>query len=191
MADLQTQGAKREYLTKEEVEALLKVFNLRYVSSHRLRTIILLTVNSGLRVSEIINLKLNDVKYIERELYIRDTKRGSYRRVPVDVETLQVLKEYIERVNPVEYVFTSNSGTQLKRNSLDRSIKKYGDKAGIRKEKLHFHALRHTYATALLNSGMQLIDIQALLGHKDIMTTTIYTHVNNEQLREKRSTKLF
>lgn len=192
MSKLQTAGAKREYLTADEVKALLDVFNTRYISSYRLKTIIELTVNSGLRVSEIINLKIADIDYIERELYIRNTKREAYRRVPVDKDTLSVVKDYIERAKPLEYVFESNKNTQLSRKSLDRSLKTYGEKAGIKKEKCHFHALRHTYATTLLNDeNMQLIEIQELLGHKDIMTTTIYVHVDNRKLKEKRSTKLF
>ncbi len=191
MSDLQTTGAKREYLTGEEVHALLNVFNTRYISSYRLRTIILLTVNSGLRVSEIVSLKVSDIDYIKRELFIQNSKRGAFRKIPVDMETLQELKTFIDETNATEYVFTNNTGKQLNRSSLDRSIKTYGKKANIQPTKLHFHALRHTYATTLLNSGMALIDIQTLLGHKSIMTTTIYTHVNNEQLREKRATKLF
>jgi integrase/recombinase XerD len=147
---------------------------------------------AGLRVSELANLRLEHFNLEGR--FIRCFGKGSKERIlPVGAQALNALKNYLEKGRSKNraqadspYLFLSNRGLPLKRESLWHIVKKYAKKAGISK-KVSPHVLRHSFATHLLEGGADLRVVQELLGHADIATTQIYTHVSKDRLRKVHS----
>jgi len=136
-----------------------------------------LLLNTGIRVSELCNLTMNDVEITERKGIIRVMGKGrKYREVPLNSEVRKYLKEYLDvrPYNTSEYVFISQkTGTKMTRTAIYEMLKKYGELAGI---KVSPHMLRHTFATfSLRNKGVDLRTLQDLLGHEDLNTTARYT----------------
>jgi len=147
--------------------------------------------STGLRVSELCNLNRDDINLKKQEFSVRG-KGGKVRLVFLSDRAKQELAEYLEaRTDPEEALFVnfqiSNAKCQklsrLTARSIERIVKYYAIKAGISK-KVTPHTLRHCYATDLLENGADLRSVQALLGHTNITTTQIYTHVTDKQLRE-------
>lgn len=176
-------------LSVEEVEMLLSVFNDSEPLEIRNKAMIELTYSSGLRVSELVNLKLSDV---HMQMGIIDVfgKGSKERIVPVNQNTLKLLKKYIDSSRPYfetirskDYLFLNRRGEQLTRQSFFMMIKDKAKIAGIKKD-ISPHKLRHSFASHLLERGLDLRLIQELLGHEDISTTEIYTHINNVKLKE-------
>ena len=138
----------------------------------------------GLRVSELCNLKIEDINFTA--LHLKVLGKGSKERiVPFSEELASYLTLYLQRrekiVNP--FVFVHQNGKRVSRQYLFLEIKKYALKQGIKKN-IHPHLFRHTFATNLLENGANLRQVQALLGHKNIETTEIYTHVSKKKERE-------
>ena len=176
-------------LSIEEVEMLLSVLSEDNAIEIRNKTMIELTYSSGLRVSELINLKLSD---LHMQMGIIDVfgKGSKERIVPVNHNTMNMLKKYIEKARPElsnirskDFLFLNRRGEQLTRQSFFLIIKEKAKLAGITKE-ISPHKLRHSFASHLLERGLDLRLIQELLGHEDISTTEIYTHINNVKLKE-------
>ncbi len=175
-------------LTEEEVNALLEV-PLTDAYSYRNKAMLELLYASGLRVTELISLTLQDVD-LENAL-IRTMGKGSKERVvPIGEYAQRYLTLYIQEYRSQllkkdynDYLFLNNHGKPLTRQGFFKIIKERAEQAGIHKE-LSPHTLRHSFATHLLNHGADLRSIQELLGHSDISTTQIYTHVSNEHLKE-------
>lgn len=138
----------------------------------------------GLRVSELCNLKIEDINFTA--LHLKVLGKGSKERiVPFSEELASYLTLYLQRrekiVNP--FVFVHQNGKRVSRQYLFLEIKKYALEKGIKKN-IHPHLFRHTFATNLLENGANLRQVQALLGHKNIETTEIYTHVSKKKERE-------
>lgn len=138
----------------------------------------------GLRVSELCNLKIEDINFTA--LHLKVLGKGSKERiVPFSEELANYLTLYLQRrekiVNP--FVFVHQNGKRASRQYLFLEIKKYALEKGIKKN-IHPHLFRHTFATNLLENGANLRQVQALLGHKNIETTEIYTHVSKKKERE-------
>jgi integrase/recombinase XerD len=144
---------------------------------------------TGLRASELVGLKLHDL-HLDAG-YLRCIGKGSKERVvPLGAEAIGALSAYLASGRSVllsgrrsEAVFVSRSGTPLTRQGFWKLIKAYARRAGIRTA-LSPHVVRHSFATHLLENGADLRAVQMLLGHADISTTQIYTHVNRERLRK-------
>lgn len=177
-------------LSLQEINTLQASIDLSLPFGERNRTMIETMYAAGLRVSEIILLKISDIFWEESFLLI--TGKGNKQRVvPIPPSTLQMLRRYIENVRVhqtidrkfTDFVFLNNRGKTLTRNMLFMLIKKYADQAGIEKN-ISPHTLRHSYATHLLENGADLRSIQLLLGHSSITTTEIYTHVDTRFLRQ-------
>ena len=175
-------------LTEEEVFSLLDI-ELIDNFSYRNKAMLELLYASGLRVSELINLKLQDVDFSQD--IIRTFGKGSKERViPIGDYAKEYLEKYIyeyrssmlKRENS-EYIFLNNHGKQMTRQGFFKIIKKIAKEKGINKE-LSPHTLRHSFASHLLKYGADLRTIQELLGHSDISTTQIYTHITNEELKQ-------
>ena len=157
---------------------------------HRNRAIIEVLFSCGLRVSELVNLKLSNL-YIEEE-YVRVMGKGSKERlVPISQKAIQELKYWFDdrchmTIKPGEedYVFLNRYGKHLTRVMILIMIKRQAEAAGIEKT-ISPHTLRHSFATALLEGGADLRFIQALLGHENIGTTEIYTHIDTSTLRRE------
>ena len=179
-----------EVLTTEEVDRLEASIDVSKWEGHRNRTIIEVLFSCGLRVSELVNLKLSDL-YIDEE-YVRVMGKGSKERlVPISRKAIDELKNWfydrnLMKIKPGEedFVFLNRRGAHLTRTMILIMIKSQAKDAGIQKT-ISPHTLRHSFATALLEGGADLRFIQALLGHEDIGTTEIYTHIDTSTLRQE------
>ena len=178
-----------EYLTTEEVDRLEAAIDLTSAEGHRNRAIIEVFFSCGLRVSELVELKLSNLFLKER--FMRVVGKGNKERlVPISQRAVGELELWFDdrrqmRIKPGEddYVFLNRRGHHLTRTMILIMVKRLGEAAGIKKT-LSPHTLRHSFATALLRGGADLRVIQVLLGHADIATTEIYTHMDDESLRQ-------
>ena len=179
-----------EVLSAEEVDQLENSIDLSKWEGQRNRTIIEVLFSCGLRVSELINLKLSDL-YLN-EQYIRVLGKGSKERlVPISPRAIRELKNWFVDRNLMnikageeDYVFLNRRGGHLTRVMILIMIKRQAETAGIQKT-ISPHTLRHSFATALLEGGADLRAIQAMLGHESIGTTEIYTHIDMTTLRQQ------
>jgi integrase/recombinase XerD len=180
-----------KFLTVSQVAALLAAPDRERATAEGLRDKAMLTLMyaSGLRASEVVMLRLENV---DRDAgFLRVFGKGRKERVvPVAEVALDVLKEYIETVRPgflkkkaTNAMFLSRLGKAITRQTLWNRIRRWALAAGI-EEKISPHMLRHSFAGHLLAGGADLRAVQAMLGHADIATTQIYTHVTSERLRE-------
>jgi len=176
-------------LTESQVEALLAAPDLEETLGLRDRTMLELMYASGLRVSELVELKSVHVGLNEGVLRI--TGKGSKERlVPFGAEAGEWLRRYLIDGRPVilgqrqsDALFVTNQGGPMSRQMFWKLVRKYAIRAGIT-QALSPHTLRHAFATHLLNHGADLRVVQMLLGHADISTTQVYTHVARERLRQ-------
>lgn len=179
-----------EVLSTAEVDRLEDSIDLSKWEGHRNRAIIEVLFSCGLRVSELVNLRLTDL-YVD-EQYVRIMGKGSKERlVPISGKALRELDNWFVvrremKIKPGEedYVFLNRRGAHLTRTMILIMIKQQAAEAGIRKT-ISPHTLRHSFATALLEGGADLRVIQALLGHESIGTTEIYTHIDTTTLRRE------
>ena len=179
-----------EVLSAEEVDLLENSIDLSKWEGHRNRAIIEVLFSCGLRVSELVHLKLSDL-YI-KERYVRVLGKGSKERlVPISPKAIHELDNWfidrnLMKIKPGEedYVFLNRRGAHLTRTMILIMIKQQALEAGIQKT-ISPHTLRHSFATALLEGGADLRAIQAMLGHETIGTTEIYTHIDMSTLREE------
>lgn len=175
-------------LDEEDIDKLLNI-KLTDNFSFRNKAMIELMYATGLRVSELINLKLQDVD-INMAL-VRTMGKGSKERIiPIGDYALHYLELYILNYRDSmlkkeynDYLFLNNHGKQMTRQGFFKILKKIAEENEINKD-FSPHTLRHSFATHLLNHGADLRSIQELLGHSDISTTQIYTHVSNKKLKE-------
>lgn len=177
-------------LSLQEIEAMENVLDLSKPENFRNKTIIETLYSCGLRVSELVNLRLNDLHFNDR--YINVIGKGDKQRlVPIGHLAMKLISEYIDNYRihlPVKkgsesIVFLNRRGSKLTREMVFLIIKKAAADAGIKKQ-LSPHTLRHSFATHLMEGGADLRSVQAMLGHESITTTEIYTHINREYLEE-------
>lgn len=180
-----------EYLTEEEVGKLLDV-EVKSPYDYRNKTILELLYSSGIRISELVNIKTPN--YDSEECLIRIMGKGSKERiVPLGDYAVNIMNDYMNNYRPLinkkhtDYVFVNNRGDKISRQFIFKVIKKEALKKGIKKD-ISPHTLRHTFATHLLKNGADLRIIQELLGHENISTTQIYTHVTNNKLKSDYET---
>ncbi len=170
-----------EVLSEQEILALLKMPDQSRTST-RDRTMLELLYATGLRVSELIQLKKSDIN-LEGGFLIASGKRSKERVVPIGEFSRQAIKQYMEKEKPKGmFLFPNKRGGKLTRQAIWKVIRKYGRK--MEKKHLSPHTIRHTFATHLLEGGADLRSVQILLGHEDISTTQIYTHVDSKRLKE-------
>lgn len=187
------------YLTEEEIEKLLNI-ELKTPLDYRNKAMLEVLYATGMRVSELVNLKISNIEI--KEDLIRIMGKGSKERIsPISDVCEKYLNLYLNdyrntllKNKDSEYVFINKSGGKISRQGFFKIIKKQALIAGINKE-ISPHTLRHSYATNLLKNGADLRIIQELLGHSDISTTEIYTHIINEKVKSDyenhpRATKL-
>ena len=151
-------------------ERLSKIENLKH------KAILTLTYSVGLRVSEVVNLKIEDVDSKRRLIHIKNATGRKDRIVPLSPVVLELLREYFKQYKPIEYLFNGQIINRYSIGSCQQIYKKYIEKSG------HIHTLRHSCATNLLENGTDLRLIQKILGHSNVKTTEIYTHVSNQIL---------
>ncbi len=177
-------------LSFSEIEKILQSPNTDEKLGLRDKAILELFYSSGLRVSELINLKLSDL-YFSDEV-IRVLGKGSKQRiVPIGESAVRWIEEYIKTVRLLlekkmksgNIIFLNNRGTKLSRMGIWKIVDKYVKLAEIEKE-FHPHTFRHSFATHLLEGGADLRAVQEMLGHADISTTQIYTHINRDFVKQ-------
>ncbi|MGP1465214.1 MAG: site-specific tyrosine recombinase XerD [Prevotella koreensis] len=179
-----------EVLSIEEVDMLEAAIDCTKWEGQRNRAMIEMLFSCGLRVSELVTLKLSDLYLDER--FIRVLGKGNKERlVPISPRAIDELYMWFDQRNAMkikpgeeDYVFLNRRGAHLTRTMVLIFIKDYARDAGIRKT-ISPHTLRHSFATSLLEGGADLRAIQAMLGHESIGTTEIYTHVSTKTLREE------
>ena len=170
----------------EEVEALLNQPNLDKPEGQRDRTMLEVMYSSGLRISELLSLRVKQINF-ERGMIKIIGKGNKERTVPIGDYALEYLNNYLEdgrNKNPnrsSEYLFLNRYGEPLSRIYFFRQVKKYAEEAGI-KEKISPHTLRHCFATHMLENGAELRAVQEMLGHANIATTQIYTNISTKRI---------
>lgn len=173
------------YLTNEEIA---KLFNIRLTKpvDYRNKAILEVMYATGARISEVINLELNQIDF--EECIIRVVGKGKKERIiPLDDVAIDALDNYINNYRPFliknetcNYVFLNKNGEKISRQMIFKILKNLANKAGITKE-ISPHTLRHSFASNLLNNGADLRVIQELLGHENLETTEIYSHLQNKK----------
>jgi integrase/recombinase XerD len=181
-----------ESLSENDVESLLQAPEIVSALGFRDRAMLELLYATGLRVSELVELNFQQVNF--RQGCLRVVGKGEKERlVPVGEEAMDWLERYLNQARPMilgarqsDYLFVTNRGSSMTRQAFWHIIKRYAKQAGIDKH-LSPHTLRHAFATHLLNHGADLRVVQLLLGHSDLSTTQIYTHIAQQRLKELHS----
>jgi integrase/recombinase XerD len=177
-------------LSIEEVEAILSKPNTEDKLGLRDKAVLETFYACGVRVSELINLKKSDLFF--KEEIIRVFGKGSKERiVPIGLSAVKWINEYLAKSRPLlekklkseNYIFLNNRGTKLSRMGAWKIVDRYVKEAGINKD-VHPHTFRHSFATHLLEGGADLRAVQEMLGHSDISTTQIYTHIDREFIKQ-------
>ena len=176
-------------LTEDEIKKILSAPNTKTLKGIRDKAILELLYACGLRVSELVQLKIKDVDFDMK--FLRITGKGDkIRIVPIGSFAFKHLQNYLIKVRPVylkkrssDIIFLNKFGKPISRQSIWQLIKFYAKKSGISKQ-ISPHTFRHSFATHMLNNGADLRVVQLLLGHSDISTTQVYLHVSKERLKE-------
>lgn len=178
-----------DHLTIQEVDELFLAIDEDNIYELRDKCIFELLYSAGLRISEACNLKMSDVD-MDAGMITVEGKGGRERLVPFGEKSLKILRQYLEKSRPeilktrtCQYLFVSKKGSYINRKSVWRLLNIYIKRTGINK-KVTPHTLRHSFATHLLENHANLREVQELLGHIDISTTQIYTHMANKTLKE-------
>ena len=170
----------QRFLTKEEIRKLLNA-----ISNWKHRLMIEFLYGSGLRVSELINIKVKDLNLEKDFGFVRNGKGGKDRLIVIPFIVKEKIKNLIkiENLNEENFIFLSNRGSKYHVRSLQQIVKKASKKSKIKDWKeIHPHTLRHSFATHLIESGNSINEIQSVLGHKSPETSMIYVHSNAGKL---------
>lgn len=177
-------------LTKEEQERLLEQPNSRYITGERNYLMLNIMLSTGLRLAEVVNLRWKDVNLTSGKITVRNGKGGKDRNLWIGEENLELMRSWKERQTekagePLEFVFTSMSkgtvGNKINRRYVQDMVKRYAEKAGIEKN-ISPHTMRHTFATDLYRETGKIRLVQKALGHVDLSTTMIYTHIVDDEM---------
>jgi site-specific recombinase XerD len=171
-----------ERLTRDEVGRLLAVPNRRAPTGVRNRAMLRVFYRAGLRCQETLDLRLRDVQLGRNEIRVNAGKGDKDRVVWIDDGTVEVLDRWRAIRPKSDFFFCTLKGGLIDDGYVRAMVARYGRRAGI-EIRCHPHLLRHTYATELLEDGYSVAEVQQLLGHADLETTSIYLHVANETLR--------
>ncbi|MBU1164878.1 tyrosine-type recombinase/integrase [Patescibacteria group bacterium] len=168
-------------LSRNEIKKIIEV-----TTNNKHKLLLSLAYGSGLRVSEIINLKIQDLDLLELTIHIRQAK-GKKDRITIMPEKLKIdLQNLIAGKDKNDYIFSSERGGKLTERTAQKVFANSLKKANIKKNAT-FHSLRHSFATHLLENGVDVRYVQELLGHQNIRTTQIYTQVTNPRLKKIKS----
>jgi len=164
-------------LTKDEVREMLN-----FIKNEKHKLLVSLLYSTGMRLSECVNLKVKDLELNEGIIWIRKGKGAKDRMVVISRKLADNLNRYVQNKKPNDFVFEGRNGKLSKRN-VQKIVSSVAKKVGISK-RVSPHTLRHTFATHLLESGVDIRKIQVLLGHSNLSTTQIYTSVSNAELKK-------
>lgn len=175
-----------KYLTQDELKRLLGA-----ITNKRDRAIFYLAYYHGLRASEVGTLRTEDIDLTRGRIRIVRLKHSQGGEYPMQPDEVKVLKAWLrERKDGSDYLFPSSRRLPISRRTLDYLMKAYGEKAGIPADKRHFHVLKHSIATHLLDAGADIRFVQDWIGHQNIQNTVVYAQITNPA-REQQARKLF
>lgn len=177
-------------LSTEEIEKMIYVIDLSKPEGHRNKAILEVLYSSGLRVSELTELKISDINFAQEYLRVQG-KGGKERFIPIGRKALKEIRNYMlqrSRMTNIakenrDILFLNRRGRSLTRVMIYTIIRELAKKAGIKKA-VSPHTFRHSFATHLIEGGADLRAVQDMLGHESILTTEIYTHLDRQFLRE-------
>ena len=182
-------------LTEDEQQRVLSAPNVRYFTSHRNRTMMLLMLDAGLRSAESIALSTRAIDWTSGKIKVVQGKGSKDRILWINDDTLDALRDWRERMAhdlerrkvSTDVMFPTLNGTRLNAGYLRTAFARIGKRAGL-DTRLHPHTLRHTFATDLYRETKNLVMTQKALGHASIATTTVYTHIVDDELEEGMKT---
>lgn len=175
-----------KYLTQDELKRLLGV-----ITNKRDKAIFLIAYRHGLRASEVGMLRPSDVDLARGRIRIERLKHSQGGEHPLQVDEIKALKAWLKhREDNNPYLFPSRMGLPIHRRTLDYLMKAYCEKASIPISKRHFHVLKHSIATHLLDAGADIRFVQEWIGHQNIQNTVVYAQISN-RAREEQARKLF
>jgi integrase/recombinase XerD len=173
-----------EILTEDEIKLLLKQPNKRYPTGLRNLCLMRVMLDAGLRAGEVLNLTLQDVDWRSGKLKVREGKGKKDRVLWLNEDALNLLRKWRERrPHSSDLLFPTLDGNRIDDRYLRAMVKRYGEKGGISKS-VHPHMLRHTFATDLYRQTKNIRLTQKALGHSDLSTTMIYTHIVDDELED-------
>jgi site-specific recombinase XerD len=158
---------------KEIISVIQQINNIKH------KAIVMLTYSAGLRLSEIVNIRIKDIDSERMQVFVQQSKGRKDRYTLLSKKLLPVLREYFKEYKPKEWLFEGAKGGKYSVSSVQTIVKEAYVKAGIKKQ-VSTHTLRHSFATHLLENGTDLRYIQSLMGHESSKTTEIYTHITNK-----------
>jgi site-specific recombinase XerD len=168
-------------LTKDEINRLFKAIkNPKYILMMKLY------YGSGFRLSEAINLKVKNIDFNENVIWVRDGKGGKDRMSILSDDMSSKLEEFCQYKNKDDFVFVNKKGDPLSPRTVQKIIEKAKIDCNLNKD-VHVHTLRHSFATHLLEAGVDIRYIQSLLGHSSLQTTELYTNVSSDKLKNIKS----
>lgn len=171
-------------MTKEEVKRLINS-----IYSDKSRLMVSMLYACGFRISELINLNITDLNFLEKTGMVKQAKGKKDRVFNIPAFLVADLNKQIEEQKKLnhELLFSNEeTGKKLSASNIEKIVRKAVKRAGIQKD-VHCHTLRHSFATHLLENGVDLRTIQTLLGHSSISTTELYTHISNQQIKNVKS----
>jgi len=175
-----------KYLTQDELRRLFKV-----ITNKRDKALFLLAYRHGLRASELGMLRVDDVDLIRGRIRIMRLKNSQGGEQVMQPDEIKAVKAWLrQRRAESPYLFPSREGVPISRRTLDYHMKRYGQAAGIPPDKRHFHVLKHSIATHLLDAGADIRFVQDWIGHKNIQNTVVYAQISN-RAREEQARRLF
>lgn len=178
-------------ISREDCQKILSIPNVKTKTGLRNRTILEVMYRGGLRVEEACSLAPEDIFLNEGWIYVQLGKGEKDRNVPVPEETLVWLGRWMDARPGGEYFFTTHKGGKLDQSYVRRMVYRYSRQAGVylldgkKRKPISPHTLRHCFATELIEEGFTLAEVQRLLGHSSINTTSVYLHVRPIELAEK------
>ena len=171
-----------EVLTQDECRALAAATNPRYLTGLRDRCIIRLMLNTGLRSAECLDLKLTDIDWNSGQMMVREGKGQKDRALWINPDVLELLQKWrARRPDGSDYLFITGKGGPVSGRALKAMVERRGKKAGLTKH-VHPHTLRHSFATEMYRQTKDIRRVQKMLGHADLSTTMIYTHIVDEDV---------
>lgn len=174
-------------LSDEQVNDLLKACDKKTWEEFRNYVIVLTFLDTGIRLSELVNLTLQDINLNKKSILIRDGKGGKDREVYMGRTLFREMGKWLKMRGYFSYedrIFITRQGYPLKRRTLEKIIERLGKKAGIKGVRCSPHTLRHTFATNFIRNGGDVFTLQKILGHSDISTCMIYVHMGGRQIQE-------
>lgn len=183
---MSSQDSIPKVLTEKEQQDLLDQLNTRYQSPHRNLVMLRLMLDTGLRAGEVVALRPEHLDLETGRLVVREGKGAKDRTLWFSDEVAELLEEWLGRRPESDYVFPTRDGGQMSTRYLRKMVKRLAREADVAEaERVSPHTLRHTFATDLYRETSNLRMVQKALGHADLSTTQIYTHIVDEELEEE------